>query len=99
MQVTRQGEFLIVDIHGMHSAQAKERLLWLLGHQCKGIAQVKVIHGYHTGRILRDMVRKELHHPRIQRKMLSLNDGETILILKKEPGRSGGGKLFSVPPK
>lgn len=84
LQVTRQGEFLTVDIHGMYCEQAKERLLWLFGHQCKGIAQVRVVHGYHGGQVLRDMVRKELRHPRIQRKILSMNDGETIFVLKKE---------------
>lgn len=80
MQVERFGETLKVDIHGMRCEDAKERLLWLLGHQCKGIRQVTVVHGYRSGQVLRDMVRT-LRHPRISKRMLSLNDGETIFLL------------------
>lgn len=82
MNVIRTGDRLSVDIHGMRCEEAKERLLWLLGHQCKGINEVTVIHGYHSGRVLQDMVRK-LKHPRIERKLLSMNQGETVLVLTK----------------
>ena len=35
------------------------------------------------GRADKNMVRSELRHPRIQQKILSLNQGETTLLLKK----------------
>lgn len=43
-----------------------------------------MIHGSNRGTVLRDMVRKELKHPRIHRKLLSLNPGETRLLLAPE---------------
>lgn len=93
MQVERQGETLRVDIHGMRCEEAKERLLWLFGHQCKGIKQVTVIHGYRSGQALRDMVRT-LRHPRISKRVLSLNDGETIFFLNGKENASARGKDF-----
>ena len=93
MQVERQGEILKVDIHGMRCEEAKERLLWLFGHQCKGIKQVTVIHGYRSGQALRNMVRA-LRHPRISRRVLSLNDGETIFFLTEKEKASGRRKDF-----
>lgn len=41
-----------------------------------------MIHGYSGGTILRDMVRVSLKHPRIRSKMVGLNPGVTVLILK-----------------
>ena len=78
----KYGWTLEVDIHGMHAAEAKRQLELLLGHVGKDIREVIVIHGYHRGKILQEMVRVELKHPRIQRKLLSLNSGETTLVLK-----------------
>lgn len=94
MHVEQQGETLTVDIHGMRCEDAKERLLWLFGHQCKGIQRVTVIHGYRSGQILRDMVRS-LRHPRISRRVLSMNDGETIFFLNEKENKPARAKDFS----
>ena len=45
--------------------------------------EIEVIHGYTGGTALRDFVRREFTHPRIERKFLSLNQGITTLILKR----------------
>ena len=45
--------------------------------------ELLVIHGYNSGQKLRDMVRGRLKHPRIQSKLLSLNPGQTRILLKK----------------
>lgn len=83
MLQTKFGWTIQVDIHGMRAAEAKRQLERLIAAADKDIREIVVIHGYHSGSALRDMVRRELQHPRIQQKILSLNQGETTLLLKK----------------
>lgn len=45
------------------------------------VTEVIVIHGYHGGQALGNMVRQRLKHPRIRAKILCLNPGETRLLL------------------
>ena len=73
-----------VDLHGCHSEDARWLLKNWLDHAPPGVTELRVIHGSNRGTVLRDMVRKELKHPRIQRKLLSLNPGETRLLLTPE---------------
>lgn len=84
MLVTKSGSCVEIDIHGMTAREAKCALEQCLNRAEKGILEVRVIHGYNGGQILRDMVRKQLKHPRIAAKLLSLNPGETRLLLKQE---------------
>ena len=79
----KYGWTIEADIHGMRAAEAKRQLELLISRADKNIREIVVIHGYHGGSALKEMVRAELRHPRIQQKMLSLNQGETTLILKK----------------
>ena len=79
----KYGWTIEADIHGMRAAEAKRQLELLISRADKNIREIVVIHGYHGGSALKEMVRTELRHPRIQQKMLSLNQGETTLILKK----------------
>lgn len=74
---------LIIDIHGMTENEAKTFLISKLNNIAPQIEQLVIIHGYRGGNILANMVRKKLKHPKIYRKILTLNSGETILILKK----------------
>lgn len=71
-----------IDLHGCSSKDAKLLLDQYLNRLPKSIHQVCVIHGYHGGTALRSFIRKQYHHPRVERSMLSMNQGETILILK-----------------
>ena len=75
------GWTLEVDIHGMRAAQAKRELDLLLGRVGSDIREIVVIHGYHGGKALQDMVRTELKHSRIKQKILSMNSGQTTLML------------------
>ena len=43
-----------------------------------------VIHGFHAGTVLRDMVRKELKSPFIKERRPGITDGQTILVLNKK---------------
>jgi DNA-nicking Smr family endonuclease len=82
MLQSRNGDILEVDIHGMTSKEAKRDLEQLLSRADKNIKEVRIVHGYHNGQVLRDMVRRQLKHPRIASKLICLNPGETRLILK-----------------
>ena len=62
-----------VDIHGLMASDAKARLEHLLSNAGPQVEEVVVIHGYSRGTVLRDMVRNQLKHPRIQSKLLSMN--------------------------
>lgn len=84
MKVTKPSPTVMeVDIHGLMASDAKARLEHLLTHAGPQIQEVVVIHGYSRGTVLRDMVRTQLKHPRIQAKLLSLNQGQTRILLKK----------------
>lgn len=76
------GFTLEVDIHGMRAAQAKDELERLIARCGSDVHEIVVIHGYHGGRALQEMVRNELQSPKIRQKVLSLNNGQTSLLLK-----------------
>ena len=88
MLKTRSGNCIEVDIHGMTAREAKRSLEQLLSRVEKEVNEVKVIHGYNGGQVLRDMVRKDLKHPRISAKLVSLNPGETRILPKPEEPRA-----------
>ncbi len=77
---TQSNNTLEIDIHGMNKADAKRHIERTLSN-AKDIAEVTIIHG-RSSPILKDMVRKELKHYKIARKLLSMNDGVTILLLQ-----------------
>jgi len=71
-----------VDVHGMNVLQAKT----LIDSKLKGSKAYRlvVIHGYHSGTILREMVRSTYkNHPKVLRVEVGLNLGETTLVLKE----------------
>lgn len=82
MLETKNGNCIEVDIHGMTAQEARRGLEQLLSRAGKNVTEVRVIHGYNGGQVLRDMVRRQLKHPRICAKLVSLNPGETRLLLK-----------------
>lgn len=71
-----------IDLHGHTVESAKTLLNDTLKKLPKGVREVNVIHGYRGGTALRDMVRK-YSHPKIERKILGLNQGITTFIIKK----------------
>lgn len=72
-----------INLHGLNVAEAKSRLERLLVSLPPNITELIVIHGYHGGSALQNMVRMQLKSNRIRQRMISLNPGETILILKE----------------
>ena len=75
--------FMTIDLHGMTCAQAKEELDRTLRSIPQDTRELTVVHGYHGGTTLRDLVRS-YRHPKIERKMLSMNNGSTVFIIKKK---------------
>lgn len=74
---------ITINLHDMPLTQAQREMNRLLKTCPKNTDEIEVIHGYHNGdRILR-YIRSELKHPRINKKILGLNNGVTIIELKK----------------
>lgn len=72
-----------VDVHGMNQYQAKVKIQSILKKCNQSHYIIRIVHGYHNGTVLRDMIRREFRtHPKIKRVELSMNQGITDLILK-----------------
>lgn len=83
MTERRYGLTIEADIHGMRCEEAKRQLELLLKRAPAEITEIIVIHGCHSGTALQNMVRQQLKSPRILQKRLSMNNGQTTLVLKK----------------
>ncbi len=75
--------FSEIDLHGYTAAQAKAVLDSTMKTLSKDVRELTVIHGYHGGTALMNMVRN-YKHPRLERKILGMNQGSTIFILKNK---------------
>lgn len=71
-----------IDIHGCTVTEAKIKLDNFLNNLNPLISEVTIIHGY-SSKILQQYVRKQYKHKKIFRKILTINAGTTILIIKK----------------
>ena len=79
-----QSGIVEIDIHGMNRRQAKACLDSALRKAGRSVYRIRVIHGYHGGTELRDMVRRELaEDPKVIRIELGMNQGETDLVLRE----------------
>ena len=74
-------QVMVVDLHQMDSKQAKQWLSSKVTAAPREIREIEVIHGYHGGTALHNMVRKSFRHPRVKSKIIPLNQGSTILVL------------------
>ena len=82
MRFKREGSVMSADLHGASVENARDLLLTWLDHAPQSVTELRVIHGYNRGTLLRDMVREELSYPRIKEKLPALNPGETRLVLR-----------------
>ena len=79
-----QAGILELDLHGMNTYQAKIAIDSQLKRAKQSVYRLRLIHGYHGGTALRDMIRETYrHHPRVLRVELGLNPGETELVLRE----------------
>ena len=71
-----------LDLHGKTQYQAKIALEAQL-RRSRGIYRIHVVHGYHNGTALRDLVRQEYAaHPHVLR-VEAVSDSATDLILRE----------------
>ena len=76
--------FQELDVHNMTRVQAITAIDAALRRADAGVYRLRIIHGYHTGTVLRDAVRSRYAaHPKVKRIELGLNQGETDLILRE----------------
>ncbi len=73
---------ITIDIHGETRQSSRKLLENKLKSLPKDTREIVVIHGYHQGNTLQQMVRS-FKHPMVERKILGLNQGETIFLIKK----------------
>lgn len=73
--------FSSIDLHGCTKQEAKVQLDHCLNSLSQGTHEVTVIHGY-SSTVLKTFIQKQYHHRRLVRKILTLNQGETILVIK-----------------
>jgi len=73
-----------IDVHGMNRYQAQIAVDAKLRRATNGTYRIRVIHGYHGGTALRDMLREQYkNHPKVKRIELGLNQGMTDLVLRE----------------
>ena len=73
-----------LDLHGMTKQQAKVCIESQLKRANNSVYRIRVIHGYHSGTELRDMVQKDyMRHTKVLRVELGINPGITDLVLRE----------------
>ena len=77
-----ENQILTIDLHNYTVNDAKQKLQLAVKIAPIEIREIVVIHGYHGGTALRDMVRKDFKSKRVSRKFIGLNPGVTSLILQ-----------------
>lgn len=75
------GEIMKVDLHKMKVWEATIYLNNVVSRAPKDVREIIVIHGYHSGTALLDMVRNDFANKRVKMKLKGLNQGVTSLIL------------------
>lgn len=73
--------FQSIDVHGFTTQEVKSYLDQTLSQIPKGTREITIIHGYQSGQALGNFLRKQYRHPKIERKLLSMNPGETTFVL------------------
>ena len=71
-----------IDVHGKNEYQARVTIDAALRRASKGTYRLRIIHGYHGGTVLRDMVRREYAN-KVLRIDASINAGITDLVLRE----------------
>ena len=73
-----------IDIHGMTKIQAEACINSYLKKSGPAVYRLRVIHGYQHGTELCSMIRSRYKsHPKVLRVELSLNPGQTDLVLRE----------------
>ena len=74
------GKTKVVDLHGLTKEEARAEILYEL-NIVDNFNSIVFVHGYHGGRVLKDLVRQEIAHERIKEKLM-LDASQTAYLLK-----------------
>ena len=75
---------ITIDVHGMTQYQAQVAINAQLRRVHSGVYRLRIIHGYHGGTALRDMIRREYgKNTKVKRIEFGMNQGETDLVLRE----------------
>ena len=75
---------ITIDVHGMTQYQAQIAINAQLRRAPSAGYRIRVIHGYHSGTALRDMIRREYgKNTKVKRIEFGMNQGETDLVLRE----------------
>ena len=72
---------LEIDLHGKNEYQAKVAIDAALRRAKAGTYRLRLIHGYHGGTALRDMIRRDYANKCLR--VLPLDNGRTDLVLRE----------------
>ena len=75
------GKYKTIDLHNLTKEAAKADLVHALNSVDFDIKCLVVVHGYHGGTIIKNLVRKEFQHENVLEK-INLDAGRTIYKLK-----------------
>lgn len=75
------GGIVEIDLHGKNEYQARVTIDAALRRARTGTYRLRIVHGYHNGTVLRDMVRRE-YAGRVLR-VVALDQGRTDLVLRE----------------
>ncbi len=76
------GKYKTIDLHGLTKECARAELIHSLLQVDFDVKCVVVVHGYHGGTIIKNLVRKEFSSDMVAEK-ISLDAGRTIFLLKR----------------
>lgn len=76
------GKYKQVDLHNLTKEEAKIELIYELENVDLDICSLVVVHGFKHGTTIKNLVRDEFNHKRIDKKV-NLDAGRTIFLLKK----------------
>ena len=76
------GGIVELDLHGKNAYQARVAIDAALRRAGGGVYRIRVIHGYHGGTALRDMIRRE-YADRVLRLDTGVDPGVTDLVLRE----------------
>lgn len=77
------GNIKKIDLHGLTREEALSEIIYEVQMADRNIDGLAIIHGYHGGRVLKDLVRKEFNNDRIEKKVF-VNASVTVYKLKKD---------------
>ena len=75
-----------IDLHGLRAEDAKKKIDQAIRTANPSVYRIKLIHGYHRGHGLKDMIWEEYSYnrtPRVLRVEGGFNDGITELVLRE----------------